>query len=516
MHARQLIGTLVGAVLIAMGFAGIAGSPATAAVGGPVIIGGDDFNEHGFESGGTNFDGWLYIEKAFQNIKPKVTKVHDNTVAVLGAEEGAGGAAAAAASTIPKAGYTAEYVNTQADIDAYLEQVAAGTKTPAVLYITGNQTFNDLGSDPSGGDEGQALLDNATTIADFVNAGGGLLSHGSEFRWLFALLPDATAAGFGSSDDLYLTPEGSSAFPGLSNADVNSGPWHNHFEGDFGGLSVLVRSLNVDDPQGNDAAVVLGGAGVVLPGSISLDPATATNPVGTSHTVTATVRNDQGTAEPGESVSFSVTSGPNSGVSGTDTSDANGQATFTYMSNGTAGTDTIIASFVDETGSTRSATAAKTWEAPTSGATCAGQPATIVGTDAAETIIGTSGPDVIAALGGKDTVRSLGGDDIVCAGDRNAGTTSGNDRVDGGSGNDTLYGEGGNDTLLGEDGNDTILGQGEMDMLIGGSGNDSISGGDLSDRLGGGAGDDSLSGDGGVDYCTGDSGTNVVDPSCET
>jgi len=98
--------------------------------------------------------------------------------------------------------------------------------------------------------------------------------------------------------------------------------------------------------------------------NISLTPATATNPVGTSHKVTATVKstdsNGYPAAGPGVPVEFDVTSGPNMGqtshptlantgaCSPSDcTTDANGQVSWTYMSNGIQGTDTIRACFPD-------------------------------------------------------------------------------------------------------------------------------------------------------------------------
>src|SRR5205085_2719441 len=73
---------------------------------------------------------------------------------------------------------------------------------------------------------------------------------------------------------------------------------------------------------------------------LSLQPKTATNPVGTSHTVTATV--EGGTS--GVKIDFNVTAGPNQGASGSATTNTSGAATFTYKSNGAVGTDTIIAS----------------------------------------------------------------------------------------------------------------------------------------------------------------------------
>lgn len=91
-------------------------------------------------------------------------------------------------------------------------------------------------------------------------------------------------------------------------------------------------------------------------------------------------------------------------------------------------------------------------------ATCAGFPATIVGTPGNDTLTGTPGDDVIAAQDGNDVV--LGG--------------GGNDRVCGGPGNDVLKGNGGNDTLFGEAGKDKLLGGGgRKDVCKGGAGMDS-------------------------------------------
>lgn len=77
---------------------------------------------------------------------------------------------------------------------------------------------------------------------------------------------------------------------------------------------------------------------------IKLEPLSDTNPVGTSHTVTATVVDDWDNPVQGVVVTFEVKSGPNTGKTDTDTTNANGKATFSYVGN-TAGTDTIQASF---------------------------------------------------------------------------------------------------------------------------------------------------------------------------
>ena len=76
---------------------------------------------------------------------------------------------------------------------------------------------------------------------------------------------------------------------------------------------------------------------------ITLTPKTATNPVGTNHTVTATVAGT-GDPVPNRNVNFTVISGPNAGLTGSAITDSSGHATFTYLGN-IAGTDTIQASF---------------------------------------------------------------------------------------------------------------------------------------------------------------------------
>lgn len=79
------------------------------------------------------------------------------------------------------------------------------------------------------------------------------------------------------------------------------------------------------------------------PATLMLAPKTATNTVGTPHTVTATVRDVAGNAVPGVTVRFSVI-GANS-ASGSARTDAAGQASFTYTGT-TAGLD-LISAFAD-------------------------------------------------------------------------------------------------------------------------------------------------------------------------
>jgi hypothetical protein len=100
-----------------------------------------------------------------------------------------------------------------------------------------------------------------------------------------------------------------------------------------------------------------------------LDPLTAENAAGTSHTVTATIKaGEMSLAD--MLVRFEITAGPNLGeisdinecTSNIDcTTDANGQVSWAYTSNGELGTDTIRACFTDATGMDRCTTAKKNW-----------------------------------------------------------------------------------------------------------------------------------------------------------
>lgn len=126
-------------------------------------------------------------------------------------------------------------------------------------------------------------------------------------------------------------------------------------------------TINVftSNPSNDDniffAAFFLSTSAVVGEG-IVLSPVTATNPINTEHTVTATLQDDLGHPIEGREVTFTIISGPNAGLTATATSDAYGQATFTYT--GThAGTDVIVATMVSTQGvTTESNQVEKTWK----------------------------------------------------------------------------------------------------------------------------------------------------------
>jgi Ca2+-binding RTX toxin-like protein len=226
--------------------------------------------------------------------------------------------------------------------------------------------------------------------------------------------------------------------------------------------------------------------------TVDVSPASDTNPVGTQHTVTATVNEaGSGPATTGN-VLFTV-SGVNP-TGGTVPVNGSGQASFTYTGTNPGG-DNITACY-DQNGSgtcdsgEATASATKTWTSGGGTATCKGQAATI--TSSATRVQGTPGNDVI--VGGPA-----------------------NQVINGNGGNDTLCGAGGNDVVNGGAGNDDIDGQGGMDIVIGGVGDDIEHGGDLNDKVGGEAndpGNDQLFGDAGPDQCYGTS-ADTFDVSCE-
>ncbi len=212
---------------------------------GPVILGGDDLTDHGFRDAGGNQEGWLYIQLAVGNILSTQTRAGTITsdIVALGAADNptfdggdAGGAIGSAADILGK---SVSYYDGEAAINQFFADLAAGTVNPGMIWLAGTGAVNDLVAT-----EGSALTANAAAINSFVASGGGLMSHGSgdtAYGWLNALLPGINEVGGCNSNGATLTAAGNTAFPGLTNSNVdgNAGPCHSHFEGNFGGLTTL-------------------------------------------------------------------------------------------------------------------------------------------------------------------------------------------------------------------------------------------------------------------------------------
>lgn len=101
--------------------------------------------------------------------------------------------------------------------------------------------------------------------------------------------------------------------------------------------------------------------------TISLSPATSDGTIGDTHTVTATILKD-GVPEAGVTVDFQTLPGSANNASGSDLTDASGEATFSYVGEN-IGTDTIIAEFYDgcEDHVFKSNTVERGWKCPPEG-----------------------------------------------------------------------------------------------------------------------------------------------------
>jgi hypothetical protein len=182
----------------------------------------------------------------------------------------------------------------------------------------------------------------------------------------------------GGNDDGITTPQNGNLFTvgGLDDSTANPadpyGQGDKRYDDELYTLLPFVKTgdtqikVHTQNPSMDDnilfAGLYIRSATAVVGQGIILSPASATNTIGTSHTLTATVQDDNGNPVVGKTVTFLVTSGPNAGTTGTAITDAAGKAQFTYTGT-VVGTDTIVASFVDDSGNTvKSNVATKIWE----------------------------------------------------------------------------------------------------------------------------------------------------------
>ena len=236
---------------------------AGAAHAGPFILDGTDSDDHGSASGGVNLDGWEYIQKALQNLASSsdLTKTQKN-VAILGATSSALAAAQSAINGMG-GGWTFTSYAGAAGVNNFF----TNTSGSSLLYIASDGVTGGTTSAISA-----ALLANANNIDTFLGQGGGLFSMGHDYSWLSALVPGLTITGTsGNGQSIALTPEGNAAFPGLTNADLSTGPYHYTFR-NTGAIPILAR-----EATGVLAPVIIGGAAgnITNPGTGAVpEPAT--------------------------------------------------------------------------------------------------------------------------------------------------------------------------------------------------------------------------------------------------
>lgn len=234
---------------------------------GPVIIDGTDANDHGSVSGGANQAGWLYMQRALENLATNVNPLASKVVVNIGASAGEAANSITSAfnlSTLPGLGWSLTNVDGAAAVDAWLAGLS--TSNTGILYLT---TFGLTSGDADAG-ERTAINNRAAEINNFVGGagnaalGGALFAQGEvgtgAFGWLSTLIPGISftdVGGGGIGTNMTLTPAGTAAFPGLTNADLaGADPWHGYFGGNLGGLSVLATA---PDNQGVTRNVIIGG-----------------------------------------------------------------------------------------------------------------------------------------------------------------------------------------------------------------------------------------------------------------
>lgn len=225
------------------------------AMAGSFIIAGTDADDHGFVSGGANQDGWLFMQRSLENLAPGVTN-GNKVVTVLGSSSTALSAASSAfnLSNLGGAGWSLQVVDGASNLQSFFDATAAfNINNAGILMMDSGSSNVSGGADLS---ERGVFTTNATVIDSFLGAGGGLFSQANGYAWISALVPGLGVVGQ-QDDGLALTAAGSAAFPGLSNADLSSGPWHNYFT-NVGSLPVLATST---DPRSFGVAVILGASG---------------------------------------------------------------------------------------------------------------------------------------------------------------------------------------------------------------------------------------------------------------
>lgn len=211
---------------------------AAGAQAGPFILAGTDADDHGFASATANFDGWLFMQRALENLAVGVTN-GNKTVYTLGSSSSALTAANSAfgKSLLVGAGWNVVNLDGAAAINTFF---GAGGGSGSAGIIMLDSGFNVTGGLDSL--EEAALTANAGAINTFVGGGGGLFSQSNGYGWLSALVPSLTVSS-ASDQGLALTAAGMAAFPGLSNPDLSSGPYHSSFLG-VGAIPVLATGIN--------------------------------------------------------------------------------------------------------------------------------------------------------------------------------------------------------------------------------------------------------------------------------
>lgn len=285
---------------------------------------------------------------------------------------------------------------------------AAGTGPARTVVFLANgmngsgPAVSDATFDPAVVVRAFALGDHACT--DAANPFGDLASvvgrgaPGSACQRLASLadLPDLTVAQATTLQSLTVTVDGgapvdisSAATPSLPRNGPAEVTYSWLLEGLSPGTHAICVSANGVDAGGPGSVEA---CATVTVATIALAPATHESELGTpdqTHTVTATVAAGSAGGVKDVPVTFSILDGPNAGQTATITTDASGQAAFTYTARQHCpglGTDRIEACFSDAAGTKACATATQTWKDTT-----APVPSAVAGPNPGGNVPGSSG-----------------------------------------------------------------------------------------------------------------------------
>lgn len=209
---------------------------------GPYILAGTDADDHGFATVSGNSEGWFFMQRSLETIANSSTLTSPNqAVYVLGSDAGTTASEAAQSafnfSSLVSAGWSINFVDGAAALSSFFSGGMAGAGI--LMMDSGANVFGGISDD-----EAAVLTANASAINSFLGTGGGVFSQANSYGWLSALLP-GVGVDFSAGQGIELTSAGNTLFPGLTNEDLSSGPYHANFTG-VGSIPVLGRGVDFD------------------------------------------------------------------------------------------------------------------------------------------------------------------------------------------------------------------------------------------------------------------------------
>ncbi|MEX2625602.1 MAG: fibronectin type III domain-containing protein, partial [Ilumatobacteraceae bacterium] len=329
-----LAAALVATGLVAASPAGDVARAAEAVPGGPVILDGNDPADHV-----TNIT--QYMNDVYDVLDSNVAAGYSNNgkVAVIGTCSSMLGTSMSISQTFVP-------FDTAAEVEGLFSNIGANNYKHVHICSDDDSTLPLDVEDE---------LDRwGTAIAEHVNRGGGLFSTGHSYNWLNDLFPSLTVFGGGTSSS-YVTADGNVFFPNLKENDLVNAV--NHYT--FGDVNTTtLKPLLSELTNGGGKIVAIGGTTIRFP-QISLNGPTAEE-VGTLATYTLEAADADGTPLSSNTFDYQITGVTDAVASGTETTDANGEFSWTFTGNA-KGTTKIEVQMSLGTGESAGSSITTTW-----------------------------------------------------------------------------------------------------------------------------------------------------------